>query len=133
LVFARRMRNGADTGMNPERLNEYLIRVWDSSLATHFEFEENFLFCPISGHPVPFQDQITAEHRQLNGLAAKARMVGLDSEELTAFSVLLTRHIRFEETVVFPWIEKTTGHDRLTDIGSCLRAFRKPTGPGWPG
>ncbi|MCK6602903.1 MAG: hemerythrin domain-containing protein [Bacteroidetes bacterium] len=132
LVFARRLKNGAENGMNTEVLNKYLTRFWDNSLATHFELEESFLLSQVSGQSIPFRDQLIQEHRQLDRLAAIARMAGLDSEGLTGFSGLLTRHIRFEESHLFPWVEKTTGNDRLMDIGAYLSAFRKLTGPGWP-
>jgi hemerythrin-like domain-containing protein len=88
---------------------KYTKEIWETDLKFHFENEENILFPKIKGRDYEIDlliKEVLEDHRLIKGLIKK-----LDDDEgnestLHKLGQLLNDHIRKEERVLFPKIEK---------------------------
>ena len=67
----------------------------------------------------PLNQQAITEHEQLRSLVDEiARSASL--QNINAFADLLEKHIRFEERVLFPYLETILPEEQLQSIGEQL-------------
>lgn len=65
-------------------------------------------------------ESLTEDHDRLDGLLEsfqewRAKDVGMAKDFLTQFTLGLRRHLRWEETILFPLFERKTGQTGLTN------------------
>ncbi len=99
----------------------YALHAWPT-LKHHFaQEEENFLSFPQIERSHPHVARMLDEHQQFEQIVNR---LSLDSNELKkdllAFSELLKNHIRFEERILFPYIEDVLSDEELLQIGEQL-------------
>jgi len=117
LLCCWKIRQGIKKDIAAERIGAYIRYFWNLHLKTHFEEEEQLLFLVQD----PLCAQAVAEHRMLSALE-ESIAANPATGDLEAFAGLLDRHIRFEEWVLFPHLERTLPAEKLAAIGAVLQA-----------
>jgi iron-sulfur cluster repair protein YtfE (RIC family) len=119
LVLCRDIREDLKRNAEPAHIVQYVLDFWHKDLKRHFEEEEKIIF-PLLRKAEPNMQQALDEHRRL-----RAQMAVLSSDSITDledtlfdFAMLLETHIRFEERVLFPQIEREVPVSML-EAASC--------------
>lgn len=110
LTISRTLMRG-----QPESAEEF-IRLWDQELCDHFDQEE-LLLGPLL--PTEKLDRLTSEHREIRMLKEALPTSGLRLGEA------LTAHIRWEERLLFPWIEGTASTEQLECLASATNLMEE--------
>ncbi|MGC1204757.1 MAG: hemerythrin domain-containing protein [Flavobacteriaceae bacterium] len=112
LLLSWKIRSGFSKNIDPKRIKIYADWFFKTHLIPHFEKEEAHIFT-ILNEDNDLIKKAMADHRRLKRLftepddAAKA---------LNKIEEELDKHIRFEERVLFPEIQKVATKDQLTLI-----------------
>jgi hemerythrin-like domain-containing protein len=126
---------GSSTREGMEDLRSQVLEFWESELRAHFQVEEGIL--RMLSKELPSEDKDVArflsDHRTLEQLVKKGFR-----EDLSRFADLLTKHIRFEEEVLFGRIElalSPQGRAKAGEMakraevpGACPRLMTPPKG-----
>lgn len=119
LLFSWKIKQGIARNVDTIRIRDYLNFFWSQHLRDHFLDEEVLLFNRLDAEELCVQAK--KDHQQIVNLidAANAADQGdyLVYEKLISF---LNDHIRFEERVVFPHLEKVLSESTLSSIGYFL-------------
>jgi hypothetical protein len=109
LLLSWKIRTGFSKNVAPERMKIYADWFFDTHLIPHFEMEEKYVFT-ILGTNNDLVKKALADHRRLIRLFKKeendALVLGKIEEELD-------KHIRFEERILFPEIQKEATEDEM--------------------
>jgi len=117
LIFAVRLRKAHQA--DAETLKRYIKDFWEDSLDAHFNNEENSLLNYITD--VELKQRFLSEHQQIRALYKDIESVDADLvEKAKRFGVLINDHIRFEERILFPWLQENLTSAELKKIGSSL-------------
>lgn len=112
LLLCWKIRTGFSRNVKPERIKKYTDWFYTKYLLPHFELEEEYVF-PVLPSNNEFVKKALAEHRRLRRLFNQRisieKNLGLIEEELEA-------HIRFEERVLFPEVQKVASREQLAKI-----------------
>lgn len=114
LLFCWKIRQGLKKRVPSGRMKPYVDYFWINHLVQHFEEEERLLFPALEDS---LCGRATAEHQQIRQLVEVVSIedpVSPDKLHLLADS--LEKHIRFEERILFPKIEKELSDDALMNI-----------------
>lgn len=118
LVFATRLKKASK--VDDETLKKYIIHFWNNALENHFKSEEALFLDFISEKEL--KDQFLAEHKSINALVSDIQTSDIDLVEKTLdLSELLKLHVKFEEKLLFPWLQKNLSTDQLNSIGTSLK------------
>jgi iron-sulfur cluster repair protein YtfE (RIC family) len=107
-----------------EGKKEYSISFYNSELVKHFKMEEEILFPLVNGKNSEVDkliEQIINEHRQLKRLIIEIQETAELENKLDEFGRLLEKHIRIEERILFPKIEKTLTEVQLFELETKLK------------
>mgnify|MGYP001545945156 CR=1 FL=1 len=118
LLFCWKIKEGLKCGIDPLRINQYVKYFWEGHLQEHFREEETLLFNKLDND---LTSQGKREHQVLSGWFM--RIINNEVEhfkDYLSFTELLTNHIRFEERVLFPFIEEHLPKTDLEAIGAHL-------------
>lgn len=112
LLLASKIRSGFSKGISPKRMRVYTDWFFEHHLIPHFEIEEAHIF-PIlnSGHDLI--KRALADHRGLRRLFTERDD---DVKTLSKIEEKLEQHIRFEERILFPEIQKIATETQLKYI-----------------
>ena len=116
LCVLTRRALAADT--SPDSIRRQAKRILDRfelELANHFAIEEEVLF-PLCG-PLTLVDELIADHRRLEGLAAQLRQAPT-AALLEEFCALLSSHIRREESDLFEQVQRDLPRETLDRAGA---------------
>jgi hemerythrin-like domain-containing protein len=113
-VLARRSLAADSSAENVARLARRVIDRYELELANHFEIEEQVLF-PACG-PMALITELLAEHRTLEALVSQLGAAP-SAAVLEEFCILLTGHIRREESELFEQIQRALPRDVLDRAG----------------
>ena len=117
LIFAVRLRKAHQA--NAETLKRYIKDFWEDSLDAHFNNEENSFLNYITN--VELKHRFLSEHKQIRALYQDIKEGDNDTvEKSKQFGILINDHIRFEERILFPWLQENLSKDELVRIGSSL-------------
>jgi hemerythrin-like domain-containing protein len=111
-----------------ESLADRTLRQFHTDIRDHFLLEEQILFPATVAElgPMPLVEQLVAEHRRLEQLAA-----GIAAQEsstsLAAFAELLHAHVRLEENELFEHIQSRLGPETLARLGEELARGSGPS------
>ena len=117
LIFAVRLRKAHQA--DAETLKHYIEDFWENSLDSHFNNEER-VFLDFIGDK-DLRQRFLSEHKQIRNLHSD--IVDSDGdivEKAKRFGILINDHIRFEERILFPWLQENLSSDDLKQIGSSL-------------
>lgn len=112
LLLCWKIRTGFSRNIAPERIKRYSDWFYITHLLPHFELEEEYVFS-ILKNDNELVKKALSEHRRLRRLFNQGinieKNLGLIEEELEA-------HIRFEERVLFPEVQKVASREQLIKI-----------------
>lgn len=121
LVVALRVKKAIDKQDDAKPVLAYVLHQWPT-LQHHFsQEEENFLNQDNINQNHPAILQMLEEHQQFAQLIKKLTQGSNQlNQDLLAFAALLKNHIRFEERVLFPYVEEALSAEALLAIGKNL-------------
>ena len=111
LLLSWKIRAGFSKDIAPERIKVYADWFFKTHLMPHFEMEEQFVFS-ILGPNNEFVKKALAEHRLLKRLFEDDDI----KMALSKIEEALDKHIRFEERVLFPEIQKAATELQLMEV-----------------
>jgi hemerythrin-like domain-containing protein len=118
LLFCWKIRQGLKKQVPASRIQPYVRYFWTQHLQQHFGEEESLLF---SAAQDELCRQAEAEHREIRELILTiSHMEALTPDNLHLLADLVDKHIRFEERVLFPHLEKILPEEMLASIGQRL-------------
>jgi iron-sulfur cluster repair protein YtfE (RIC family) len=112
LMFILNIRKGLKNNIASDRITKYVKFFFNEDLKQHFRDEELNLFPLLPANNV-LRTQAELEHRDIHHLIEKMDADKSNISLLTQFSDMLDNHIRFEERILFPHIQK---HIELPDV-----------------
>jgi len=116
------------------RVAEKFVRFWKSAGQQHFREEEEVLLPAYARHVLLEGDRdvmrMLSEHASIRAMVqdTEALLAASESveEKITELARVLNDHVRLEENVIFPRIEKTLREEELTALARGLtRLHRK--------
>jgi hypothetical protein len=123
LVLARRLRRfsgGADSAALAA-LSREIQNQFDADLEPHFRVEERWLFPALEVRGAPgLAADAAADHARLRALARRPWTPGTAQE----LGMLLEKHVRFEERVVFPRAEALLSEAELASVRNAVPGRR---------
>lgn len=111
LQLCSRIREGLNRKVETARIRSYAEWFKENYLEPHFHIEEQVVF-PVLGTNVRVKRAL-ANHRRIN------RLLNCSCEDLKVLNLLeeeLSRHIRFEERILYREIEKVATPQKLAEI-----------------
>lgn len=109
LLLCWKIRKGFSKGIATERIKEYTDWFYVNHVLPHFELEEKYIF-PILGSENKLVKKALSEHKRLQKLFEESSDV---SGALSLLEEELEQHVRFEERVLFPEIQKVATEEEL--------------------
>ena len=119
LLFCWKIRQGLKRGVDVERIRKYVQYFWQHHLQPHFRQEEKVLFAPIKDNQV---QRAIRDHKYIQLL-----IQGLDDSEnndrthLAKIADMVDAHVRYEERVLFPHLERKLNKEQLETIGNLIQ------------
>ena len=113
LLLSWKIRTGFSKNIDPKRIKVYADWFFKTHLIPHFEMEEVHVFTILNENDEQIKRAL-ADHRRLKRLFTKE--TNDDAKALSQIEEELDKHIRFEERVLFPKIQKVATEDQLTLI-----------------
>jgi iron-sulfur cluster repair protein YtfE (RIC family) len=138
LALGREIKLSLTSGA-PEAVSQCLVRLkraWEYELGPHFLNEETLLFPRVRPGNKPCHIEIEkalGDHSQMRSLVkimASATQLDVLGKALFEFAECLIGHIRFEEEVLFPLLEKSLDPEDFDVIGRELLAEWQRNHPG---
>lgn len=118
LLFCWKIRTGLKKNIPLERIRPYVSYFWDNHLKQHFCEEETLLFALLRDD---LCNQAISEHNEIREYFEEISTTkNVPDYTLVLLADSLDKHIRFEERVLFPHIEKEVSEDVLAGIGNEL-------------
>lgn len=111
LLLSWKIRAGFNKNIEPERIKKYADWFYNTHLLPHFEMEEQHIFSLLEPHNELVKKAL-AEHRLLKRLFEDDDI----KMALSKIEEVLDTHIRFEERVLFPEIQKIASESQLAEI-----------------
>lgn len=112
LLLSWKIRAGFIKEIDPKRIRAYADWFFENHLIPHFEIEETHIF-PILEAENELIKRALAEHRRLKRLFEDRED---DLKTLSKIEEELEQHIRFEERILFPEIQKIATEAQLRQI-----------------
>lgn len=117
LVFCTRLKKAHQT--DAKTLKLFVNNFWVNDLVPHFTNEEKWFLPEMENNEI--KEQFITEHQQIKELVNRIRNSPIEVVELAIeLSQVLNNHIRFEERIMFPYLEKTIATNKLVEIGNAL-------------
>lgn len=120
LLFCWKLRQGMKLHVAAERMRRYVAYFAKDHLAPHFREEEEILFAAAVDDTLV--GQAMREHDEINNLVSAIATTHLKELPALLGSVAdrVDAHVRFEERVLFPHLEKIIPEDQLKEISEQL-------------
>lgn len=112
LLLSWKIRSGFSKNIEVERIKTYADWFFENHLVPHFELEETHIF-PLLEPSNELVKRALADHRRLKRLFKTEDEI---EKSLSKIEEELEQHIRFEERVLFPEIQKVATEDQLNVI-----------------
>jgi len=109
LLFCWKIRRGLKKSVEIERIKAYADWFFKNNLSKHFNIEEEFIFKLLGNNHDLVQKALT-DHRRLVRLFEDTVNV---EKSLNQLEEELEKHIRFEERILFPEIQKIVSEHEL--------------------
>lgn len=121
LLFCWKLRQGVKFEVPADRIVSYVLFFFNKFLKDHFAEEEQQVFIYASNE---LAAKAVAEHSDIKSQVQKIESdkAAKAYDDLLALADMVDEHIRFEERVLFPHIEKRVSKQELEMIGSHLSA-----------
>ena len=117
LLFSWKIKQGLARQVEPAILQDYVRYFWDHNLEPHLEKEEKIVVQVLS-EADPLRFRVQQDHDLIRCLVAYLQE---DREDiaylLDALQQLVKAHVRFEERVFFPYLERVASPGQLILMG----------------
>lgn len=116
------LKKGISKQADVKVMGDFILTAWNDELEEHFIAEEKVLEPSLLHLPQvqELYNRMLSEHQQIREVVAGLQQGKESIEQIELFHVLLDKHIRFEERVLFPFIEEHTGKEFLNKAGERL-------------
>jgi hemerythrin-like domain-containing protein len=116
LLFCWKLRQGVKFNASFETMKKYVQYFWDHHFSFHFKEEEEFLFAPVTDEQV---QKALDDHQEIKIFIEQINETGTEDEQdvLLELADLVDSHVRYEERILFPHLEKTLSDEQLKEIG----------------
>jgi len=115
LLFCWKLRQGIKYHVAVGRLVQYVQYFWANHFSTHFKEEEEFLFKPLKDEVV---QKAINDHQKIKTFIDQATIAETGNNDLLVQLVeLVDQHVRYEERILFPHLEKKLSGEQLETIG----------------
>ena len=133
LLIGWKIRQGIGYKVPTERIIEYVLNAFTAELEPHFAEEEELIFSRLDRTDA-LRSRAEAEHAAIREMMAKLHTSKVDEvAALLKFADILQAHIRFEERILFPHVEKVIPAKDLDAIGRQLENDHANKGAvSWP-
>ncbi|WP_417199470.1 hemerythrin domain-containing protein [Bizionia sp.] len=112
LLLSWKIRSGFSKNVSVERMKTYADWFFENHLIPHFELEEAEIFSILDSQNELVKKAL-ADHRRLKRLFAEDSSL---DKSLSKIEEELEQHIRFEERILFPEIQKVATEEQLQHI-----------------
>lgn len=112
LLLSWKIRSGFSKSIEIERIKTYADWFFEHQLIPHFELEETHIF-PLLDAENELIKRALAEHRRIKRLFNDTTDI---EKSLHKIEEELEQHIRFEERILFPEIQKNASEEELALI-----------------
>ena len=112
LLLCWKLKEGLKKEIAVERMEKYIRLFYSTNLKDHFAEEEESIF-KILGNDHPLISEAVTQHQTFRKMVENGFK---NPEEIETFRALLELHIRTEERVIFPEIEKQATDEQLEAI-----------------
>ena len=109
LILARKIRQGLDKQVDPQRIHNYLKWFWHAHFAPHFALEEAYIF-PILGKDHGLVQTAVQQHRRMQNLCLDPQISIHDLDQLQQ---IIVAHVRLEERQIFQEIQAVATPQQL--------------------
>ncbi len=113
LLLSWKIRQALKTGIETRRISNYVLFFFENDLAIHFAEEEKKLFSALPDE-LPLKQEAISDHEKIRELMAAIRANNSDPALLRNLADLLDKHIRFEERVLFNYLQQNLSDEQLT-------------------
>lgn len=119
LLFCWKIRQGLKSKTESDRIRKYILYFWEFHLEQHFKEEETLLFNQVQNKLC--EDGFN-QHAAIKRIITTLRTFRNEDEKAYASLVsLVDEHIRFEERILFPFLESVLPVEKLEEIGAQLK------------
>lgn len=120
LLFSWKLVQGVKNKIEFERIKKYVDYFWHNDMQAHFREEEEILFPHVKGDQI---EKAALDHEQIKEQVYKVLSED-DHEQVYKYLTLLAdsiiTHVRYEERVLFPYLEQVLTGMQLEYIGEQL-------------
>lgn len=112
------IRKGVSKQASVKDMSEFLVRVWKEELSAHFDQEEKVLLPLLRTSPEggQYANAIERDHDLWRSAMPHLEQANLNSRLIGNLADQLEQHIRFEERIVFPFLETTVDAAKLASL-----------------
>jgi hemerythrin-like domain-containing protein len=122
LLFCWKLRQGIKYHVAIGRLIKYVQYFWAHHFSAHFKEEEEFLFKPLKDEVV---QKAIDDHEKIKTFIDQVTFSETGKDDVLLELVeLVDQHVRYEERILFPHLEKKLSDAQLETIGK--RINREP-------
>ena len=116
LLFCWKLRQGLKYHAEPSRMIKYVKYFWEHHFSNHFKEEEDILFAPLKDTLIEKAIEDHTRIKKFIGELTSAPQPDQD-DQLSVLADTVDAHVRFEERILFPHLEKQLSAEQLEDIG----------------
>lgn len=119
LLFSWKIKQGLRHQVDNQRIQKYVAHFWQTHMLQHFQEEEELLF---THHADDLVARAVAEHGVIKNLIEEILKPGYSdaNEKLKALAEMVDDHVRYEERILFPHLERELPDDIKKAIASQL-------------
>ena len=119
LMFCWKLRQGIKQHVDEKRMTAYVDYFWNHHFSEHFREEEEILFAPLQDELVK---KAIADHQQVQAFIKTLSDPAARDLYATFAKLadLVDEHVRYEERILFPHLEKELSEIQLDEIGKQL-------------
>lgn len=115
LLLCWKVRQGLRNRIPLSRISDYVLFFFDRDLSIHFAEEENNLFTNLTIND-PLKLRALTEHQLIRDVISALRNGDATPESINTLADTLEKHIRFEERVLFNYLQKNLTHLELEKL-----------------
>ena len=121
LIFASRLKKAAKT--DAETIGNYIRHFWKDYLHAHFENEERYLLPHLTDKTL--KTRLLDEHKLIKNTVEQVQQRKENPIKIAeTLAELIRNHVKFEEKLLFPWIQQHLTGEQLGKIGQNLQHIR---------
>lgn len=116
LLFCWKLRQGIKRHASIQQMVKYVQYFLNHHLTPHFKEEEEILFAPLKDKKVT---KAINDHIKIKKSVDEIIFSGSENQinQLSALADMVDEHVRYEERILFPHLEKELTEEQLENIG----------------